>query len=277
MAKDNCVLCGKSLGFASVKIKCADGYVHEKCFYDIAGQYLYDPGFVNRVANIKGEDIKREIAQINQAQLARQSARSEELHEIQAFVPTYSVRNIAHFDDTSERMILCNEPHFSYPPEVYTLFHYNQIVSFELLEDNSSVMKGRVGSSLVGGLAFGAVGAVIGSSAGRKVTSTCESLRIKITVRNYHSPAFYIDFIKSPLKKGNEYSPYGVLLKQAHDIMSKLMLIAESLDNASTDNSEMHTASRNPAEEIRQFKALLDEGIITQEEFDRKKQQLLNL
>lgn len=30
-------------------------------------------------------------------------------------------------------------------------------------------------------------------------------------------------------------------------------------------------------EEIRNFKSLLDEGIITQEEFNRKKKQLLNL
>ena len=31
------------------------------------------------------------------------------------------------------------------------------------------------------------------------------------------------------------------------------------------------------AEELKTYKELLDEGVITQEEFDRKKQQLLNL
>ena len=31
------------------------------------------------------------------------------------------------------------------------------------------------------------------------------------------------------------------------------------------------------AEEIRKFKSLLDEGVITQEEFNKKKKQLLNL
>jgi len=39
--------------------------------------------------------------------------------------------------------------------------------------------------------------------------------------------------------------------------------------------SAPQVVSRSPAEELKQFKELLDMGIITQEEFDRKKQQIL--
>lgn len=35
--------------------------------------------------------------------------------------------------------------------------------------------------------------------------------------------------------------------------------------------------SESPADEIRKYKSLLDDGIITQEEFDKKKKQLLGL
>lgn len=38
-----------------------------------------------------------------------------------------------------------------------------------------------------------------------------------------------------------------------------------------------HTPPLSNADEIKKYKALLDDGVITQEEFDNKKQQLLNI
>lgn len=42
-------------------------------------------------------------------------------------------------------------------------------------------------------------------------------------------------------------------------------------------NTQAATISVDPTEELRRYKALLDDGIISQEEFDAKKQQLLGL
>ncbi len=55
----------------------------------------------------------------------------------------------------------------------------------------------------------------------------------------------------------------------------KQALIAES--NAATPFAPSASAGASNTEEIRHFKELLDEGIITQEEFDAKKKQLLGL
>lgn len=41
--------------------------------------------------------------------------------------------------------------------------------------------------------------------------------------------------------------------------------------------SSVHITVADGTEEIKKFKELLDEGIITQEEFDAKKKQLLGL
>ena len=42
-------------------------------------------------------------------------------------------------------------------------------------------------------------------------------------------------------------------------------------------NPKATVAALSPAEELKKFKDLLDSGIITQEEFDAKKKQLLGL
>jgi predicted Zn-dependent peptidase len=42
-------------------------------------------------------------------------------------------------------------------------------------------------------------------------------------------------------------------------------------------NPKPFIGSFNPSDEIRKFKSLLDDGIISQEEFDAKKKQLLGL
>ncbi len=59
--------------------------------------------------------------------------------------------------------------------------------------------------------------------------------------------------------------------KEIHDELSKLLI-----DQQSKEPVFIHKNSSD-AEEIKQFKDLLDNGIITQEEFDAKKKQLLGL
>ena len=57
---------------------------------------------------------------------------------------------------------------------------------------------------------------------------------------------------------------------EMHDILNKLMM-----DRQTKEKSEI--ANPSTVDEIKEYKSLLDEGVITQEEFDRKKKQLLGL
>lgn len=49
------------------------------------------------------------------------------------------------------------------------------------------------------------------------------------------------------------------------------------INNQSSNSAKEQTAVTSPADEIRKYKELLDIGAITQDEFDLKKKQLLNL
>ena len=158
-----------------------------------------------------------------------------------------------------------------------TLYSYHDIVDFELIEDGTSITKGGLGRAAVVGLLFGGVGAVVGGvTGGKKAQQKCTSLMVKITVNNVNTPAEYIKLITSPIDKSG--FTYKAAFQNAQDIISILQLICsqcEAEKAAETPTSAVKESSS--ADEIRKFKALLDEGIITEEEFNAKKKQLLGL
>ena len=163
-------------------------------------------------------------------------------------------------------------------------YNYKDILSYELLEDGETITSGGLGGAVVGGLAFGAVGAIVGGiTSGKKSESLCKSLAIKITTSNLQKPVEYINFIKKETKK--ESNTYKSHYKKAQECISILEIISKeaSRNNDSSVSPDRlvstfdHQTTFSQADEIRKFKELFDEGVISQEEFEMKKKQLLNL
>ena len=156
-------------------------------------------------------------------------------------------------------------------------FKYEELLDFELIQDGSSIInKGGLGRAAVGGLLFGGSGAVVGTLTGaRKQTQTCTELRIKLTLNNTAIPYLFIDFIKGASFKKDSMI-YRQLADSAQAVMSMLQIISKSTNEEQTQQAVTVNVSSS-ADEIRKYKTLLDDGIITQEEFDAKKKQLLGL
>ena len=64
-----------------------------------------------------------------------------------------------------------------------------------------------------------------------------------------------------------------MIYPMAQEALSVLSIITKSQEQGNTANTE----GVSEADEILKFKKLLDAGIITQEEFDLKKKQLLGI
>ena len=62
---------------------------------------------------------------------------------------------------------------------------------------------------------------------------------------------------------------------QIHNVISKLLIERQNKSISPTTNKQENPQSN--ADELKKFKELLDMGVITQEEFDAKKKQLLGL
>ena len=151
-----------------------------------------------------------------------------------------------------------------------TIYNYSDIISFELLEDGSSVATGGTGKALAGGILFGGVGALVGGVTGKKkIKNTCSLLQIKITVDNSDKAVEYINLINVETKKD------GIVYKSAYSMAQEILSILEKIYNSSADKSKNNTEISSIADEILKFKNLLDSGVITQEEFEKKKNELL--
>lgn len=105
-----------------------------------------------------------------------------------------------------------------------TVVSFKDIIGYELLEDDETVVSGGIGRAVVGGTLFGGSGAVVGAVTGKK-TGTCSNLRIKVTLDSISNPVEYIKFIDKKTKKNKR--EYKDAVDQAQKCLSILQVIAD--------------------------------------------------
>ena len=245
MAKKLCVMCGKELGALSSKEVISDGVVCSKCLKK-AGISTLSNGQAFNTASLKNF-------------LDRHAA------IVKSFSPTKKISIYLAVDENNKSFKIDGD-----------IFEYDNLLSFELLEDGHTVTKGGLGRAVAGGLLFGGVGAVVGGvTGGKKSKGVCNSMQLRVTLRNAHIDTAYITIIRSEIKTNS--SMYKTAQNYAQSCISALENIADQVKSSA--EAAQHEAPRNvsAADEIVKFKQLLDNGIISQEEFDAKKKQLLGL
>ena len=117
---------------------------------------------------------------------------------------------------------------------------------------------------------FGGAGAVVGAST-RKQHAECTGLYIKLTVNDSAQPSVLLHILGNAKTDGLIYKSAK---ETAQNILSKLELITK---NQSSDNLPKESQSLTIADQLRDLKSLLDDQIITEDEFNQKKKELLGL
>lgn len=156
-------------------------------------------------------------------------------------------------------------------------YKFDDLVNFELYENDGIEAKGGIGRAIVGGALFGGVGAVVGAAT-RKSESKVNSLYIRLTLKSVGMKK--IVFISSSTPRNSFV--YKTQRKAADEIMSQLELIAEN-NKVESETARIHqeqteaaAPSVSVADELLKLKQLLDIGVLTDEEFQQQKQKLLN-
>lgn len=165
-----------------------------------------------------------------------------------------------------------------------SVYRYEELIEFELLEDDIQVSSGGLGRALAGGIAFGGAGAVVGGVTGKKTTKkVIQSMVIRITLDDIDNPIIMLPIITSKAKTGSK--DYMEAFNISQKIIATLNVIANSNESDSVQKVEVvgvtgaqidNQGSSNLSQ-IKELKELLDMGIITQEDFDAKKKELLGL
>lgn len=106
-------------------------------------------------------------------------------------------------------------------------YDFSDLVSYELLEDDSIVTSGGVGQALVGGAVFGAAGAIAGGITGKRTQKKkVNSLIIKVTLNNFNAPCIMIPLISKATKTDSK--DYQNAFSQAHQILAMLDVITHN-------------------------------------------------
>ncbi|WZY01570.1 SHOCT domain-containing protein [Bacillus sp. FSL W7-1360] len=253
--KADCAICSKQVGLLRFQIANKE-WVCPECFKKC--------GFTAMTP------IKKMTASQVQAVLQEKEKSSNAL---KTFVATKKIGSYLEIDENKKQWLIPDG--FFGGKKKPKIYNFTDVIDFELLEDGSSITKGGLGRAVAGGILFGGVGAVVGGVTGsKKSKATCDSLKIRITLNSIATPTTYINFIKTPTKKSSFVYKTDFTLAQECLSVLQVMCSESSGQDHSLPDSKSGTSE---ADEILKFKQLLDNGVITQEEFEMKKKQILGL
>lgn len=260
-SKKNCIICNEDDLALFNRTKLNDGiFICSNC---VAKVSLTNGWNINTLKSSSIQQIKERI------EFAKKD-KEENQKRVEQFCPTLKEGGFIWFDDSNKWFVVPTGAFGSKINNSY-IFKYNEILDFEVLEDGTAITKGGFGKAIVGGAIFGLAGAIAGGTS-KKSKQVCTKLEIKITTKNIDNPVIYINLINTEFKKDGIV--YKTASKSVQNILSKLKIIINQLEE---EQRKENTDSLSAADEIKKYKEILDAGAITQEEFDTKKKQLLNL
>lgn len=129
--------------------------------------------------------------------------------------------------------------------------------------------------ALTGALLFGVAGAVVGSADKKAV------LIVRLHTVNINEPIVDLHILTTALSRNDKN--FAMCFENANKIYGHFKAIADAnsaMQATQSDESELGNVKDDTdevVEKIRKYKALADDGIITQEEFEAKKKQLLGI
>lgn len=162
---------------------------------------------------------------------------------------------------------------------------YRDLLSSELFEDGETVTKtsrgSQLGGALIGGLALGGIGAIIGGLSGKTRSSEkVKRVDLRITINNTRMPLHDVNFMNiEGHKKGILYKSAMDQARHWHGLIAVLIKMADSEDTREQDvvlSSKNNNSTSSLADELSKLGDLREKGILTDEEFAAQKQRLLS-
>lgn len=163
-------------------------------------------------------------------------------------------------DSQNKQIAICNY----LKPELKVL-PFSALLSCEIIENNTVVMKGGIGRAIVGGVIAGKTGAIVGAAT-RGSQSVTENLSIKIITSDVNESLIIIPLITQETKHDSDF--YKKIWAVSQEVHSTLTSIIQTTNNTSEQEDTLS--------QIEKLAKLKEQGILTDEEFSKKKHELLD-
>ena len=154
---------------------------------------------------------------------------------------------------------------------------FKEIIECEVIEDKNTVMKGGVGRAIIGGALAGGVGAIVGANT-RAGKNMIYNLQIRIITSNINNSLYTINIINNLSGVNIDSYEYKNGISFANEVYATIVSIINQ-NNKQKDNGILvkdNNMQESGFKKLEQLNDLKEKGIITQEEFETKKKELLN-
>lgn len=260
LLKANCAICGNKIPMYATRNNTKDH--HQICLnctnLVLAGK---DTHKMMWIGNHSLEEFKSAFDRIP---TNSQTMTDEEKDET---IQTFKDHNARTFgfllvDEIDKRCLL-----YSLGRNSFFLFSFEEIVGYRPLEkEHEEKKKHGLARAATGGILFGGAGAIVGAVTGGKHFNYLDKLGVSLSLTDGRSTEILL-IRKATTDEGEVEQAYG-----------EFGNLCSFLDNIIKENTnEEQPIKEDLSDQIRKLKSLVDDGILTQEEFDAKKKQLLDL
>jgi hypothetical protein len=157
-------------------------------------------------------------------------------------------------------------------------YNFSDLINYEVYENGQSQVQGRAGSALIGGAFFGLGGMIVGSSMSRNINDKCNQLQLIIRLNDFNSPQIIIDYCKN-----SNLDKSSILYRNIKNNLQTVCSMLEYMLNEKTLEQSFATKTTTPAikvtgkDQLKELKEMLDDGLITQEDYEKKKKHILEI
>ena len=164
-------------------------------------------------------------------------------------------------------------------------YNFSELIDFEVHQDGDTIISGNTGDALLGGLVFGTVGAIVGSAGAKDAVQNCTDLHVDILFNDVAHLRQELPFITHAVTKQSLEYKYAVV--SVKEVVAVLTFIkANTNENNATSSETQNAISKDENNknqhsdgyaELERLYEMKNKGIITDDEYDQKKKQILSL
>lgn len=207
--------------------------------------------------------MQKEQKEIEEEKLKKQAEKEKRKQE-QAAIKAESVYYGGYYFDIDKRKIYANTAFHG----IEFFVNADEITSYRVNEKGHDENKHHVFTrAAVGAIIAGPAGAVIAGTTGGKINEYIDELGVIVNLADGGN--FEVSLLNSKNNKAD-----GFLVRHAYSDLNDVIAILDSWKATEKVVEDIQDSNDAPAE-IRKYKQLLDDDIITKEEFEAKKKQLL--